>query len=342
MKISPIANYQIRKNVFAKQNNNPFYAKNNYSPIYDTYLKRKEAENPVNFCGFLFGKKDDRYSYNNFIEAAKRCGINSLQDLKSNVRIENLIGAGANSKVYKFDNPKLNRWVLKEDIYPFIKPAEGLFEAVKDDFEGRNLGQEIAKSGRKYRILKKVEGTTHSIENWSKRIDNGSFVDRKDSLEFIDSLNKIQNFPQSSFDDYAQDLRIIGEKGYKQDSINPNNILIDYKKKKIQIIDFFKVADPSHVDSRYDLSSVLLDFSLFSQFYDNLDENEQKQMVKYANNIINKCAIASKKAGIRQDEHTFLNFLANVDKWFGAPLIDKGGDYRTRYAKMKAILEKNS
>lgn len=298
------------------------------------FLNKIQKSDSVCFCA----NKQDKYSYKEFIKAAGQSGINSVSDLENNIKQENIIGIGANSEVFKFDNPKLEKWVLKRDKNPFYEPVKNLFEPVTDDFFGFNVGQEIAKSGNRYRILKKVTGTPHSIANWSHTIDNGSHVNREESLEFLNSLKEIQKFPQSAFNDYAQSLKKLGDKGYKQDSINPNNILIDHDKKMIQIIDFFKVADPSHVNSKYDLTSALLDFSLYKNFYEKLRGDEQKQLLEYSNTIIEKCNKASKIAGLRQDEKTYIDFLRNVDKWFGVHLVNKGGDYQTRYNMMKSIL----
>ena len=186
--------------------------------------------------------------------------------------------------------------------------------------------------------MKKIEGNVHSIKDWSYKINGNIPVSKAEALQFVSSLYEIANFPQSSFDDYANQLKLLGENGYKQDSINPNNILVNSKQQKLHIIDTFKADNEAHVNSRLDLINVLLDFSFFDKFYEKLDKTGKEELLKSAQTIINKCNIASQKAGLPQDEKTYLTYLTEVDKWFGIHLVDKGGDYRTRYARMKELL----
>ena len=283
------------------------------------------------------GKTDDA-SFKEFDKARQLAGIHSLQELQANIKEENLLGTGANSSVYSFDNPSLDKWAIKEDKVPFKTSTKSLFEQTQDEFEGANLGQEIAKAGDRYRILKKIEGNVHSIKDWSYKINGNIPVSESEALQFVSSLYEIASFPQSTFDDYAEQLKLLGDNGYKQDSINPNNILVNSKKQKLHIIDTFKADNEAHVNSRIDLINVLLDFSFFDQFYGKLDTTGKAQLLKSAQTIIEKCNIASKKVGLPQDEATYLKYLTEVDKWFGIYLVEKGGDYRTRYDRMKELL----
>ena len=300
-------------------------------------LQSKKISFKPNFRGIII----DSFSFDEFQKAAIKCGIISLKNLIKNIKPENVIGSGANSTVYKFDSKLLNNWVLKEDKKIFTVPCKKLFEQTEDVLYGFNMGQEIAKSGSKYRILKRIEGIAHSVPNWSQKISSGSIVNYSESLNFLNSLKKLQNFPQEAFNNYALELKKLEDKGFKQDSINPNNILIDYDKQIIHIIDFFKACDPSHINSSQDLICVLLDFSLFKNFYEQLSLNERKLIIGYSKNIIKKCNIAALNAGLKQDEQIYLNFLSNVDKWFGFKLINNGGNYRSRYDSMKKILSEN-
>lgn len=123
-------------------------------------------------------------------------------------------------------------------------------------------------------------------------------------------------------------------------SINPNNLLVDYDKKQIHIIDSFKKASPLHINTRYDLTSTLLDFSLYEKFYEQLEASEKDELVNSAEIIKTKCKKAANKFNIKEDETAYINYLSNVDKYFGFYLLDKGRDYRSRYYSMKNILMK--
>lgn len=302
-----------------------------------SYYKAIQNKYNIYSPGFK-GACKDTFSFEEFNNARREAGIYNLEDLKSNIKDKNIMGTGANSTVYAFDNPQLDNWVLKVDKKPFHNPCSMFIEKTEDKFGGQNMGQEIAKAGDRYHILKKIKGDVHSVVDWSYHINNNSQVTPKEAQYFLATLQNIASFPQSSFDDYAFQLKTLGEKGYKQDSINPNNILIDYNKKKIHIIDSFKAVDPSHVNSRLDLINVLLDFALFNSFYNNLESQNRKALIEASEKIIEKCNIASQKEGLPQDEETYIKYLSNVDKYFGYALVDKGGDYRSRYFKMKTIL----
>ena len=280
----------------------------------------------------------DNSSFEEFNKARLSAGIYSIADLEENITEENILGTGANSTVYSFNNPKLDKWALKVDKIPFKTNSNSVFTKTPDNFEGVNMGQEIATAGNKYRILKRIQGNVHSIKDWSYKINGNIPVTELEALQFVSSLYEIANFPQSTFDDYAMQLKLLGEKGFKQDSINPNNILVDSKNQKLHIIDFFKADNEAHVNSRIDLINVLLDFSFFDKFYEKLDKTGKEELIKSAETIINKCNIASKKAGLPQDEKIYLTYLTEVDKWFGIHLVEKGGDYRTRYDRMKKLL----
>ena len=277
-------------------------------------------------------------SFEAFNIARLRAGIVSLEDLKDNIKPENMLGSGINSVVYNFNSPLLNSWVLKVDKRPFSKSKSDVFKKSKDVFGSKNMGQEIATVVDRYRILKKIEGEVHSVYDWSYHVDNYSKVTRQEALEFLDSITKIADFQQNSFDELAKELALLTKNGYKQDSINPNNILVDYKHEKIHIIDFFKCDDPSHINTGYDIACVLVDFLLFGNFLEKLDDNEQKKFIQSAKIIIGKCKKASLRVGVPWDEEIYLNFLKNVDKWFGAALADMGGDCNTRYKKMKQLI----
>ena len=301
-------------------------------------LNSYAAQNIAHIKLTSFKGKTDEESFEEFNKARIKAGIYSIEDLKKNIRATNILGAGANSIVYSFNDKELSKWAIKVDKHPFYKPTQTLFEKSDDEFYGVNMGQEIAKAGDRYRILKKIDGKVHSLTNWSHKINSNIPISEAEALQFASSLYEIANFPQSTFDDYAQQLKLLGEKGYKQDSINPNNILIDSKKQKLHIIDSFRAVNETHVNSRIDLINVLLDFSFFDKFYEKLDKTGKEMLLKSAETIIEKCNIASSKNEIPQDEETYLKYLTEVDKWFGFYLVDKGGDYRTRYERMKKLL----
>lgn len=259
--------------------------------------------------------------------------------LKKSIDSKNLLGEGLNSKVYSIIG--IQDYVVKIYKKKFLGVNSILNKifTVEDDFEGRNMGQVIGKINDGIFILKKQNGQEHSVKFWSDYCADKLNVTEKDAHNFLKDIKKIAKMPGETYEDYADKIQYLASKGYKTDSINPNNLLIDYEKNEINIIDFFKASEPAHKDSVYDMFCPLLDFSLYKKFHGLLNEEEKKEFVDSSKVIINKCFIAAKKKELPTDENTYINYITEVDKWFGCHL--PGGDYRYRYKNLKEILGLN-
>ncbi len=254
-----------------------------------------------------FKGSGDKFSYENFRKAAQEAGLNSVIDYYAQMTPENFIGGGANSDVYKFSDPRLENWVMK------VYKKGGIWENY-NPLGDLNMGQDIASCN--FDILKKVSGTPHSVENWSEHVKGETFqVTRKEALKFLSDLEKIADFPQSSFDDYAKKLKILSDNNYKMDSINPNNLLIDYANKEINIIDFGSQG-AHHKNSAYDLIMPLLDFSLYRSYIHTVDPKNGNHLIQLAKEIINKCTLAAEKNGISTDKTNYLSYIEYLDRRF--------------------------
>lgn len=256
--------------------------------------------------------------------------------LKKSIDSKNLLGEGLNSKVYSILG--VQNYVVKIDKKKFlgIDSISNKVSTVEDDFEDRNMGQAIGKISDGIWILKRQKGKEHSVKFWSADKLN---ITKKDARNFLKNIKKIAKMSDDTYEDYADKIQYLASKGYKTDSINPNNLLIDYKKNEINIIDFFKASKPAHTDSAYDMFCPLLDFSLYKKFHGLLGEKEKKELLDSSQVIINKCFKAAKKKKLPMDENTYINYITEVDKWFGCKL--SGGDYRYRYKNLKEILGLN-
>lgn len=255
-------------------------------------------------------KSEDPYSFENFEKARKDAGIYSQEDLEKEIKPENLLGKGSHSKVYKFSDPKLDKWVIKVEQDCMLRLAN----TEQNEFKGINVGQEITNSWKIFSILKKIEGEPHSVKNWSDRAAEHDFtVTKSEAKDFLSSLEKIADFPQSTFDDYAKQLKILSDKGFKMDSINPNNLLIDYDNKKISIIDFFRASDDSIKNSGLDLINSLLDFSCFKSYNRTLHNDGHNSLFQACKQIIDKCNKAAQKNDIPLDTQYYTKYLEWVD-----------------------------
>lgn len=257
--------------------------------------------------------------------------------INNSIKDENHLGTGANSTVYNM--PELDGYVVKV--------------LNKDDPNGINmgefpsnvnLGQPVWQNPDNQRILilKKVEGKEHSVPNWSNTIwDDKEYaphnVTTQQAQLFNKQINSLANMPQSAFDAIAKDVKTLDDKDYKVDSINPNNLIVDEDKQQIHIIDYFKVKPhEKHIQQNccMDLVAIMLDFTLFPEYYDKLDEQGKQQALKSVETIKEKVFKGAKNSGLSTDTERFKTFINNTSRWFTAhsvPKDDKNGMYFRYY-----------
>lgn len=144
----------------------------------------------------------------------------------SNICPKNLIGEGKNSKVYNFLEPEFKDYVIK-----VIKPDAIEQNISLNELPKYNLGQAVMKIQDNIYILKKQSGVQHGFTNWCDIINGKVGINKNQALEFAQNIKKISEMPNSTFHELAKISKYLTENNYKIDSINPNNLLIDYKKK---------------------------------------------------------------------------------------------------------------
>ena len=248
-----------------------------------------------------------------------------------------MLGEGANSKVYKL--PFLDDYVLK------VLNKEDPNGIKINEFPPEvNLGQPIWQNPKNPRllILKKISGQEHSIPSWSKTIYNPETqfpepVTKAQAKLFYSQLTQISKMPQTSFDQLAKDVKVLDEKGYKLDSINPNNLMVDTDKEEIHIIDYFKT--PENEKEKYqncamDLTAVTADFTLFPEYYDKLNSKEQAELMESLLTINKKIHKGCEKAGLSCDENKFRTYIRTTSRWFTAHSVanqETGGIYFRYY-----------
>lgn len=258
----------------------------------------------------------------------------------------NIAGIGANSTVYNI--PFLDKYVLK--ILRPHKKAEAEKILINIFPENVNLGQAVWRHPEDFRVLllKKVSGEPHSIKNWSNTIwdpktKNALQVSKEESAEYYKKLVYIARMPQSAYDDMAQQIKILDSAvkmaddkypGFKTDSINPNNLLVDKENGKLNIIDYFAKNKPQHQNSYMDIVSVISDFTLFREYYDLLGPEAQKNVLRAMKTVDSKAFKAAKKVGLSTDRERFIDFVNYTNKYFHIPNVPKydgNGEYVRQY-----------
>lgn len=257
-------------------------------------------------------------------DLVKRYSIEQLVQLAQ--KEENIIGIGANSTVYSI--PFLQDYVLK------VLNKDDPNKIDMNEFPPEvNLGQPVWQDVNNPRllILKRIEGSEHSIHNWSNVIWNDQLyapenVSSEQAQLYFSQIKQLASMPQSAFDGLAQDVKLLSDKGYKIDSINPNNLIVDSAKKQIHVIDYFKVKPEEihlYQNCHMDLNAIMLDFTLLPEYLDKLSPSEQKEFEEYAKTIRDKNYKAAEKAGLSTDEEKFKKFIRTTSRWFTAHSIEK-------------------
>ncbi len=301
-------------------------AKNIFTPLPDTLLAKSLPEN-------IQGELSYNHKYERFLE------------FLNNPPAENVSGTGANSVVYNI--PVLDNYVLKI-LKPqaYIDPDTLPINMFPDNV---NLGQPVWIHPQNFRImlLKKVFGEPHSIKNWSSTIwdpgiKKGVPVSEQQSLRYYNQVTKIANMPQSTFDNLALQIKILDNAGktpasvmtgFKIDSINPNNLMVDYKNNRLNVIDYFAKNKPQHQNSYLDMVAVITDFTLFREYYDLLTPQMQKKLIKAIKTIDKKSFSAAVKTELDTDEKKFTDFIKFIDKLFPVANVTgrNGKEYIRQY-----------
>lgn len=233
--------------------------------------------------------------------------------LKSISDENNLLGEGLSKKGYGLAGIKdyviriYKNCFKKEDLdREFVKP--------KNDYLNTLEGIVLCIPG-KIDIVKKKTGESLGVEKYAERIQvtdshplRDVKVTREETLKALNIYEKLKDFPVKSYKQaYLQMKKFCKKTGFQFDIISPNNILIDTKAKKINLIDPVtpKVNKPVHGDnadfSKYhgcdSLYPVICDFIMQKEHLENLTADEKLKWKKSINVIIAKCISAGKIAG---------------------------------------------
>jgi len=229
-----------------------------------------------------------------------------LENIIKCIKKENLIGEGRNSKVYKYTD----NLVIK------VLKSNSTNKIIVNELPEYNLGQAIHKVQDNIYILRKLEGFQHGFEDWVK-VTKMLSIPQEKAQKFAKQIHKISKMPNETFDEFAKITKYIGDNGYKNDSINPNNLLIDYDKQQINIIDYIKTNPNLQLKNCYlDMVCNILDYINFEKIYRALPKEEQKSFIEDANVIIKRCYNSAQKEGLSTDKSSFEEFISFVGNVF--------------------------
>lgn len=337
-----VNNYYLNFKVQNLKTNTPNRKDKHFQKISNYYHLENTVSNRITFKGVAEMKFP-----NCILAKMPEISLEKLYTIAQNP--QNMLGVGANSKV--FNIPGLDDYVVK--ILNKDDPNKIPLNIFPDNV---NLGQPVWQSNINPRvlILKKIKGVEYSIPNWNKTIFNpetyrGNPISKDQTAIYIEKLSKISQMNQTAYDEFLKKVKLLDNNDFKVDSINPNNLIVDYDNNKINIIDYFKVKkEEKHLyqNSALDIVAIIADFTLFPEYYDKMNNKEKESALNAIATVYKKAGEAAKKAGLSCDKEVFQTFIRETSQWFPTKSVKKdNGDgmyfryYDVRLDDFLAMLE---
>lgn len=264
-------------------------------------MKSKDIIN--NNCPFhkrsLSNFEDDfNFSLDDFYSQCKKMyNGESIEKIlnKSLSNAQNLLGEGKEGDVFQIE--KIPKYVIKIPKKYSFQKIKGNFTKIKDNFPSNNFGQAIASNTDNIQILKRVYGHAHGplMGKISRQQNKLIYEDAKMALN---QMIEISKFPLKSYIDFAEQIKIINQHSvFCIDMLNSNNLMVDLKNKKFQLIDLFnRNKIPLLEDFSGDIHcmiNLLLCAIDHSEIYHLLNDCERKELKSAVIDVVYKCKISS-------------------------------------------------
>ncbi len=251
----------------------------------------------------------------------------------------NLLGEGLSKKGYSLVGIKdyivriYKKGFRLEDLdKKFTKPPKNYLSSI----EGI-----VVSIPDKIDIVKRKSGCSVGVENYADRIQMLDFpplrnvsVSREESLKALNIYEQLKNFPIKSYKQaYIQIKKFCKRPDYQFDIISPNNILVDTKDKKINLIDPVspQVNRPVHGDnvdfSKFhgcdSLYPILCDFLMHKEHLKNLTPEERTRWNRAINLIIAKCLYAGQEVGFGRNIEQLKELYNRITKFWKTEELNK-------------------
>lgn len=268
--------------------------------------------------------------------------------LKSIKNEENLLGEGLSKKVYNIKGIK-NYIIRIYKKYFKLEDLQRKFSKPEKNFLNFLEGVVLSIPG-KIDIVKRKIGKSIGIPNYAKHLNinnnplENMHVEREETLRLLSILEQVKRFPLKSYlRAYAQVQTFCKKTGFQFDIISPNNILIDGKAQKINLIDPVtpEVNKPVHGENT-DLSAyhgtdslypILCDFIMHKEHLANLTPEEKTRWEKSVNIIISKCLRAGKIMGFGRNIDKMKILYTRIEKfWKTDKLSARFDDFLNKYS----------
>ena len=241
--------------------------------------------------GFI--KQDICGSYNDFMAQLQKHYPNmSLKKLALKIKwFSKNIGEGRESMVYNIPNIDGYCIKIKKDAKLGLFKETKPLQETKNDFYGFNFGQPIADNGEGISILLKTKGESYGLKDWYQCYAMKKKPTQAELDKYVnEDMARLSEFPQSSYDDFMKRVSLIKNVSRRHfDFFNPNNFIIDYKNKRINVV---YVGKRTHID----FEILPMEAGLCDRESMNLASPETMiNFEKYAKIITEKCTLAREK-----------------------------------------------
>ena len=205
--------------------------------------------------------------------------------------------------------PQVDDYVLKVSH----KTKLGFFDRVprlektENNMYSYNFGQEIATNNSGVSVLLKTEGESYSFPGWidlyNSNIYDGFKIRELEAEYFLEkNLARAAQLPQESFNRFAKKIYFLKKVVNRYiDFFNPNNLLIDYQNKEINIIDIgCKAYGGQTFELNKDMVTPFVDGYFKDDILQMLSPELREEFLRYEGIIVEKCKKAAQKCGLAE------------------------------------------
>ena len=233
-----------------------------------------------------------------------------------------ILGSGYEGTTYSIPNNE--RWVIKEykrsSVIPDpIKKPE--IHKIKDISPDLNIGQFVAsvkipvnnRMSHHMYILKKQTGRSYGVPHAANKIVNDSTAKMH-----IDSLKTMAKMPMTTYETLIDDIRYVTKRGYKFDTDNPYNFMVDTKKQRINFVDIADKLEDKDTTQYGDVLFALLDSDFAQSFKESDRPKQEKDDAR-----IYSYRICSKFLSAMIRKHATFSYSKNFTKVFVSEPFEK-------------------
>jgi hypothetical protein len=196
------------------------------------------------------------------------------------------LGRGGNAIVFDLPGTPYVVRVPKGSSAP--KAADPVVPA-NDPFEGRNFGQPLFTVGN-VQILRRQEGTPAGLTNYK------TLAPEKANEQYEQAIMAAAQMPQEAYDQFAADLKYLNDKGARFDPSKSNNVLIDTRSGRFNLVDINQKESSGYKNSFGDMVITLIG-NTYAWRYKGFTD-----LTEYRRAIYLKSLAAAQKAGLEINE----------------------------------------